>query len=45
MVRVTVAKALDKVIVDHPDRLHEGVADRAADELETSSLQILAHGV
>ena len=25
----------DQVIVDHADRLHEGVADRGADELET----------
>jgi len=38
-------ETLDEVIVDHPHRLHEGVADGAADEAEASPLQVFAHGV
>src|SRR6478736_7084042 len=33
------------MIVDHACRLHEGVADRRADEFESASQQIAAHGV
>ena len=34
-----------KVIVNHACRLHEGVADRRADEFESAPQQIAAHGV
>ena len=33
------------MIVDHAGRLHEGVADCAADEAEAALLQVLAHGI
>src|SRR6478752_2659824 len=33
------------VIVGHPDRLHVGIADRRADELEAAAQQVLAQGV
>jgi hypothetical protein len=39
------AKAGDEVVVHHPDRLHERVADRGADEAEAAFLQVLAHRV
>src|SRR5438270_8864948 len=39
------AKAADDVIVDHADRLHEGIADRGTDELKAASLELLAHRV
>ena len=38
-------EAVDSVIVDHAGRLHEGVADAGADELEAVRFQILAHGI
>src|SRR5438105_639655 len=41
----TVPETFDHMIVHHPHRLHEGVADRAAHKLEPSSLQVLAHGI
>ena len=40
-----VAKAADDVVVDQSRGLHQGVADRRADEREPSSLQILAQHV
>src|SRR3954465_12417876 len=39
------AKAGVKVIVDHADRLHEGIADRRADELEAALQEIFAKSV
>src|SRR5579875_2721079 len=39
------SKAVDDVIVHHPDRLHEGVADRRADEPAPVSLQIGAQSM
>ena len=33
------------MVVDHAYCLHEGVADRSANELESPTLQIFAHGV
>jgi len=33
-------ETLDQMIVDHPHRLHEGVADRTADELETAPFTV-----
>ena len=33
------------MIVDHADCLHEGVADRRADEFESAPQQIATHGV
>src|SRR5215213_2531488 len=33
------------VVIDEAGALHEGVADRAADEAEPVPLQILAHGI
>ena len=40
-----VAEAMDEVVVDHADGLHEGVADRRADEFEAALFEVLAHGV
>jgi hypothetical protein len=37
---LSVPETLDKMIVDHPHRLHEGVADRTADELETAPFTV-----
>src|SRR5208282_4134401 len=34
-----------QVVVDHPDCLHEGVAYRRPNELESAPEQVLAHGV
>ena len=31
------------MVVDHADRLHEGVADCRSDELESALLHVLAH--
>ena len=42
---VLIAKASDQVIVHHADGLHEGVADRGADELEAAAEEIFAHSV
>ncbi len=39
------AKAVDRVIVDHSRGLHEGVANRRSDEAKTTLFQRLAHGV
>src|SRR5713226_4072958 len=39
------SKAVDDVIVDHPDRLHVCVNDCRSDESEATALQIVAHGV
>ena len=33
-----VAKTIYRVIIDHPDSLHEGIADGGSDELETARL-------
>src|SRR5689334_3757295 len=41
--QLTMPEASDRVTVNHPDRLHESIANRAADEPEASSLVILAH--
>ena len=35
---LTVAEAIDGVVVDHAGGLHEGVADGGADELEAAPL-------
>src|SRR3989442_500169 len=43
--QLRMAEASDEVIVDHPDRLHEGVADGRADEAEPTADQGLAHAV
>src|SRR5439155_1294656 len=40
-----VPKAPDKMVVDHSNGLHERITNRAANELEATSLEILAHGV
>jgi len=34
--KLPVPVAADQVVVDHPHRLHEGVADRAADEAKAA---------
>ena len=39
------AEAVGGVIIDHTGCLHEGVADRGADEAEAARLEIFAHGV
>jgi len=38
-------EAENHVVVSHPDRLHRGVADRAADEPEPQALEIPAHRI
>ena len=43
--KLCVARTSDEMIVDHARRLHEGVADCRADEFESASQQIAAHGV
>src|SRR5207244_7096719 len=37
-------EAVERVVVDEAGRLHEGVADRRADEAKAALLQILAQG-
>ena len=39
------SEAVGDMVIDHPYRLHEGVADCRANELETPLLQVPAHGV
>src|SRR5436190_23721095 len=38
-----VAMARHQMIVDHADRLHEGIHDRRPDELETARRQFFRH--
>src|SRR3990172_12007675 len=38
-----VPEAVDEVVVHHPDRLHESVADRGADETKTPGRKLPAH--
>src|SRR6476620_12210524 len=38
------SRTCQKVIVNHACRLHEGVADRRADEFESALQQVAAHG-
>src|SRR5207302_9776676 len=38
-------KAIDDMIVDHPRRLHEGVADGRSDKAKSALFQGPAHGV
>src|SRR6266566_5435162 len=40
-----VSKAVNRVIVDHPDRLHECVTDRCAHELEPAIDQVAAERI
>ena len=40
-----VARASDEMIIHHSRRLHEGVADRGANELEAALQEVAAHGV
>lgn len=42
---LSVPKATDHVVVHHADSLHEGVADRRADEPEAAPLEIAAQGL
>src|SRR6185503_956238 len=42
---LAIPKTVDRVVVHHPRRLHERVADRRSDEPEPPLLQILAHRV
>src|SRR5260370_8442694 len=39
------SKAVDDVIVHHPDGMHVRIDDRRADEGEATALQILAHRI
>ena len=39
------AEAIDRMVVDHPDGLHERIADDGADEGEPPSLEVFAHGI
>src|SRR4051794_2682114 len=41
----SIAEAVHRVVVHHADRLHEGVANRRADEGEPAALEILAHRI
>lgn len=45
LLQLGVPEAFDKVVIDHAHGLHEGVTNRAADELEATSLQVFAHGI
>ena len=40
-----VAKTINRVVVHHAHRLHEGITDRRTDELEASRQEIAAQGV
>lgn len=40
-----IAEAADEVVVDHSDRLHEGVADGRPNEAEPSTFEVHAHRV
>src|ERR1700758_3473720 len=40
-----ITKTLYRVVIDHADRLHEGVADSGTNKVEAAFLQILAHGI
>ena len=40
-----VTEAVRRVVVDHADGLHEGVADGGADEAEATLLEVFAEGV
>ena len=40
-----IAETAFLVVIDHPYRLHEGVADGRPHELESAKLHVLAHGV
>ena len=40
-----VSKAIGRMIVDHADGLHEGIADRRADEGEAPAFQVPTHGI
>src|SRR5260370_38674733 len=42
---LTVPEAVDAVVVHHADRLHEGVADGGADELEAALGEVFAQSV
>src|SRR5688572_25840030 len=42
---LAVPKTADFVVIDHPHRLHERVADRGADEAEAALLEALTHRV
>src|SRR3989442_11726911 len=39
------SKAVDQMVIDHPDRLHVRIDDRRTHEGEATALQIVAHGV
>src|SRR5690348_12455522 len=43
--QLAIAEAVDRVVVHHAHRLHEGVADRRADEPEPARLEIPAERV
>src|ERR1039458_10891187 len=38
-------ETIRRVVVDHAGRLHESIANRRADELETASFQFFAHRI
>jgi len=39
-----ITKAIDNVVIDHADGLHQGVADGGSDEFESPFAHIFAHG-
>ena len=39
------AEAINRMVVDHADGLHERIADDSADEGEPPALEVFAHGV
>src|SRR5712671_6470946 len=39
------AKAIDYMVIHHPDRLHVRIDDRRTDEAEATAFQIMAHRV
>src|SRR6185295_10114031 len=43
--QLTITEAVDRVVVDHPDGLHERIANRRSDEAEAARQEILAQRV
>ena len=45
LLKLTIAEAVDEMIVHHSDGLHVGVDDGRADEVESALLEVFAEGV
>ena len=42
---LVISKTACEVVVDHADRLHKGITDCRADELEAAFFEVFAHGI